>query len=88
MRKVISGNVRADIELSGGRGRQFCHGPVWDSLCPRAAHDGRVPCAGGRVLALHGTWGDGAWLDVGDNAGPECPLAGIVTRVLAPWDVT
>lgn len=88
MRKMINGDVRADVELSGGRGRQLCHGPVWDGLCPRAAHDGRVPCAGGRVLALRGTWGNGAWLEVGDNAGPECPLAGMVTRVHAPWDVS
>jgi hypothetical protein len=88
MRKLINGNARADIELSDGRGRQLCHGPVWDGLCPLAARDGRVPCAGGRVLALRGTWADGAWLEVGDNAGPECPLAGMVTRVPAPWDVS
>ena len=77
---VTNGDVRADIELSGGRGRQHCRGPVWDALCPRAAGNGRVPCAGGRILPLRGTWADGASLLVGDQAGPECPLAGMVTR--------
>jgi hypothetical protein len=28
----------------------------WGELCPRAQADGRVPCAGGRVLPLRGTW--------------------------------
>ncbi len=84
---MINGEVRADIELSGGRGRQRCHGPAWGDLCPRAATDGRVPCAGGRILALRGTWADGAWLSVGGDAGPECPLAGLVTRLSVPWDV-
>jgi hypothetical protein len=83
---MIEGDVRADIELSGGRGWQRCHGPVWEGLCPHAVGDGRVPCAGGRVLPLRGTWADGAWLAVGDHAGPECPLAGMVSVMPAPWD--
>lgn len=84
---MIKDTVRADIELSGGRGIRRCHGPVWGDLCPRAAPDGATPCAGGRILALRGTWANGAWLSVADNAGPECPLAGLITRVPAPWDV-
>ncbi len=79
------GDVRADIELSAGRGMQRCHGPVWEGLCPGPQADGRVPCAGGRILALRGTWADGAWLSVGSDAGPECPLAGMITRAAAPW---
>jgi hypothetical protein len=77
--------VHAQIELSDGRGRQHCNGPVFDSLCPRAASDGHVPCAGGRILLLRGTWADGAWLRVEDHAGPECPMAGLVTVVPQPW---
>jgi hypothetical protein len=72
--------VRAHIELSWGRGHQECSGPVWGDLCPHAAGSGRVPCAGGRILLLHGTWADGAWLEVGGTAGPECPLAGLVNH--------
>jgi hypothetical protein len=78
--------ARAEIELSGGRGRQRCAGPVFDSLCPRAAADGHVPCAGGRILLLRGTWADGAWLQVDDRAGPECPMAGLITVIAQPWD--
>jgi hypothetical protein len=78
--------VHAEIELSGGRGRQRCNGPVFDSLCPRAASDGRVPCAGGRILLLHGTWADSTWLQVDEHAGPECPMAGLVMVVPQPWD--
>ena len=82
----MSANVRADIELSGRRGRQRCHGPVFGSLCPRAAPDGTVPCAGGRVLLLNGTWADGSWLEVADDTGPECPMACVITVVPLPWD--
>jgi hypothetical protein len=45
-----------------------------------------VPCSGGQILPLRGTWANGAWLAVRDGAGPECPLAGLVTVVPAPWD--
>ena len=83
---MISRQVRANIELSNGRGQQRCHGPAWDGLCPHTAGDGRVPCAGGRILPLRGTWADGAWLSVSELAGPGCPLTGLVTRVAAPWD--
>jgi hypothetical protein len=83
---MIERRVRATIELSDQRGSERCLGPVWEGLCPRAAANGRVPCAGGRVLPLHGTWADGAWLAVADNAGPHCPLAGLVSVVSAPWD--
>lgn len=78
--------VSASIELTGGRGIQRCHGPVWDGLCPHAEADGSVPCAGGRILALRGTWADGAWLAAPDDVGPHCPLAGLVSVVPAPWD--
>ena len=77
---VALGRVNVDIELSGDRGHQRCHGPVWHDLCPRATGHGRVPCAGGRVLPRQGTWADGAWLQVDEHAGPECPLTGMVTR--------
>jgi hypothetical protein len=77
---VTTAGVRVEIELSGGRGRQRCNGPVWDQLCPRASGNGRVPCAVGRVLPLRGTWADGAWVRVSEHAGPECPLAGMITR--------
>jgi hypothetical protein len=75
---VTQSEVRAVIELSGGGGRQQCRGPVWDELCPHAAANGRVRCAGGRIRPLHGTWAVGAWLQVGEDIGPECPLAGMV----------
>jgi hypothetical protein len=83
---MIESTVRADIQLSNGRGWQRCHGPTWNGLCPGAAPDGRAPCAGGQVLPLRGTWADGARLAVRAGAGPECPLAGLVTVVPAPWD--
>jgi hypothetical protein len=82
---MIEHRVRVDVELRG-RGWMRCHGPTWDGLCPRVEADGLVPCAGGRVLPLRGTWADGAWLVVGERAGPECPLAGLVSVVPAPWD--
>lgn len=82
---MTSREVRAAVELSDGRGVLQCRGPVWDGLCPRAATDGRVPCEGGRVLALRGTWADGAWIAVARAAGPQCPLARLVTTVPAPW---
>jgi hypothetical protein len=76
---VRNARIQADIELSDGRGFRRCRGPVWDELCPQAAADGRVPCAGGRVRPSRGTWADGAWLLVDDHTGPECPLARLVT---------
>lgn len=78
--------VRVRIVLRGGDENLRCRGPVWDGLCPRAKADGGVPCAGGRILLLHGTWADGAWLSAPDDAGPECPVAGLVSVVPAPWD--
>jgi hypothetical protein len=83
---MVERSVRASIELPGGRGTLRCHGPVWEGLCPRADDDGGVPCAGGRILPLRGTWADGAWLEAPDHAGPRCPLAGLVSVVPAPWD--
>jgi hypothetical protein len=83
---MVERRVRATIELPNGRGSLRCHGPVWDGLCPHAATNGRIPCAGGRILALRGTWADGAWLDAPEDAGPSCPLAGLVSVVPAPWD--
>lgn len=83
---MVERSVRAGIELPDGRGTLRCSGPVWDGLCPRAATDGSVPCAGGRILPLRGTWADGAWLTAPADAGPQCPLAGVVSIVPAPWD--
>ncbi len=83
---MVERQVSARIELRGGLGVQRCHGPMWDGLCPQAEADGSVPCAGGRILALRGTWADGAWLTAPDDAGPHCPLAGLVSVVPAPWD--
>jgi hypothetical protein len=83
---MVERSVRATVELPNGRGTLSCHGPVWDGLCPKAAADGSVPCASGRILPLHGTWADGAWLAASADAGPHCPLAGLVSVVPAPWD--
>ncbi len=83
---MVEGNVRASFELPNGHGSQLCHGPVWDGLCPHAEADGGVPCAGGRILLLRGTWAEGAWLSAPADAGPHCPLAGLVSVVPAPWD--
>lgn len=83
---MVDRRVLASIELPDGRGTQRCHGPAWEGLCPRAEPDGTIPCAGGRILALHGTWADGAWLTVPEDSGAHCPLAGLVTVVPAPWD--
>lgn len=77
--------IRIHIELPDGRGHQRCSGPGPENICPQA-RGGRVPCAAGRALPLRGTWADGAWLDIPPEAGPDCPLAGLVTRRPAPWD--
>jgi hypothetical protein len=83
---MVERSVRVSIELPNGRGTQRCQGPVWDGLCPHAAADGSVPCAGGRILLLHGTWADGTWLAAPAGAGPRCPVAGLVSVAAAPWD--
>jgi hypothetical protein len=83
---MVERSVRAGIELPDGRGSLRCHGPTSDGLCPRAEADGSVPCAGGRILPLRGTRTDGAWLAAPVDAGPHCPLAGLVSIVPAPWD--
>ncbi|MDQ6857310.1 MAG: hypothetical protein M3Z57_09585 [Candidatus Dormibacteraeota bacterium] len=83
---MVARSVRASIELPDGRGTLRCHGPMSEGLCPLAAADGSVPCAGGRVLALRGTWADGTWLAAPGDAGPHCPLAGLVSIAPAPWD--
>jgi hypothetical protein len=83
---MVERSVRARIELPNGGGTQLCYGPVWDGLCPRAEADGSVPCAGGRILLLRGTWADGAWLAAPDDGGAHCPLVGLVSVVPAPWD--
>jgi hypothetical protein len=83
---MVKSSVRATIELPDGRGTQRCHGPVWDGLCPHAARDGSTPCAGGRILAMRGTWADGAWISAPQHPHGRCPLAGLVSTGPAPWD--
>jgi len=83
---MVDRNVRVGIELRDAPANQRCQGPMSDGLCPGSATDGRIPCAGGRILPLHGTSADGVWLMVPHDAGPGCPLSGLVSVVPAPWD--
>lgn len=82
----MTNRVRVVIERSDGRGQLRCHGPVWNGLCAARPGGGQIPCAGGRILPLSGTWADGTWMEVSEGAGPACPLAGVVTVTPAPWD--
>ena len=83
---MVDRRVHVLVELRDSHGNQRCLGPRSDGHCPASADDGNVPCAGGRILPLHGTSADGAWLMVPDDAGPRCPLSELVSVVPAPWD--
>jgi hypothetical protein len=81
---MINRRVRVAIVLGERRGEDRCEGPAPDGG-PRLTREGRVACAGGRILPLSGTSANGQHITVGGKSG-RCPLAGLVPIVPAPWD--
>jgi hypothetical protein len=62
------------VGLGGGKLVNLCPGPSADGRCSRAG-TGQLPCAGHRVLPLHGTKADGLPFSVAEGqTGPRCPL--------------
>jgi hypothetical protein len=66
----------AMVRAEDGRMVNLCPGPAPDGTCPRAANEaGLVPCAGARVIPLHGTGADGLPFTVAADAqGTLCPM--------------
>ncbi|MDQ2959584.1 MAG: hypothetical protein M3R48_00820 [Candidatus Dormibacteraeota bacterium] len=53
----------------------ICPGPEADGTCPRASGSDLVPCAGARVIPLHGSGADGLPFSIpADAAGVACPM--------------
>jgi hypothetical protein len=82
---MINRRVRVAIAYGDGRVEDRCEGPTPDGGCPRTTRNGRVACAGARILPLWGTSADGEQILVSGVAG-RCPLAGLVRVAPAPWD--
>lgn len=65
----------AIVDPASGEVLDRCVGPLPDGRCPRAADDGRVPCAGHALAPQAGTGFEGWKLDIVDADLDECPIA-------------
>ena len=75
-REAPTERLFAIVRAEDGRMVNLCPGPALDGTCPRATTaTGLVPCAGTRVVPLHGSSADGLPFTVAADAhGTVCPM--------------